>query len=120
MSSSTLSDRQKLILRVVARRSNAGRPAPSFRELGVLMSPSAPVSTSVVRYHIDRLIDRGLLSHDDRVARSLAVTPLAAALHPDLVSLSGCSALVDAVRAAHAAGEPLPSRVLAALEAVPA
>lgn len=116
--SKPLTDRQMLILRVVALRSAAGRPTPTYRELGVLMCPETPVSTSVVRYHVYQLVDRGLLTHDEGAARSLCVTPRAAAEHPELVPAAAVSPLVEAVRAAVVAGEVVPPGILAAYEAV--
>lgn len=116
--SKSITDRQKQILQVVARRNSSGRPAPSYRELGEILAPQSPVSTSVVRYHVFRLVAAGLVTHDDRVARSIALTPRAIAQFPELAPPATCSPLVDAVRAAVEAGESLPAGVLAAFQAV--
>lgn len=69
-----LLDRQVRILRFIAQYVSVNRIAPSVREIGAECAIS---STSVVKHHLVRLVELGLLERRPLVARAMWLTPAA-------------------------------------------
>lgn len=107
--------RQYQVLAFICRRIAATGQPPSLREI---MAHIDTPSTSVARYFITKLVERGLLTRVPRIPRGIEVTDLARELHPELFPLTPLEAVFAAVCGARDDGEPLPARVMAVLEAV--
>lgn len=113
---------QRTLLGLIAREVAAGQPSPSFPELAKEIGARSPGST---RYNCVGLESMGLLGRTgaaDRFYvptaegwRLLGMEPPVGSPSP---AMSPESAIVDAVREAFAASEPLPPRVLAAMAEV--
>lgn len=111
-----LSVRQVEALRFIAARVRDGLPSPTFAEIGAAIGTT---SKSVVNFHLGRLKARGLIEPGEfAVPRSLRITDRARAEYPEMFPLSPAERVLEAVQDARDAGEPLPARVDAALEAV--
>ena len=116
------SPRQIAMLRVIALAVADGMPAPSHVALAKACGFSNPGST---RCHLAALERFGLLGRTAANARFFVPTArgwqLAEVTPPaDVPALLPADApIAAAVREAFAAGEPLPPRVVAAIEAVP-
>lgn len=112
-----LSARQLAVLRAIAGRISERGSAPTFREIGAAPGVGT-ASNSVISYHLARLAERGLIVMGEGEWRGITITDATRRMLPELFPPTPAEAIVEAVRGAHAAGEPLPARVVAALEAV--
>lgn len=106
------------VLAFIARTVAERDMPPTVREIGDAFGDAVgPLSTSVVRHYIDKLAERGLIVRHERLSRGLRLTPAGRALVGD-AALTPAERVATAALEAQAAGEPLPPRVVAALEAV--
>lgn len=103
------------VLRFIASFIDSNGYPPTIREIG---TGCTILSTSVVNYHLDKLVAGGSVERDDFTSRGLRVTDLGWAQLGITVPGAECGSLVSAVRAAVEAGEILPAGVLAAYRAV--
>lgn len=111
-----LNARQYAALAFIARRIRDGLPPPTFGEIAEEIGTT---SKGVANYHLRFLADRGLITlGGPSVPRSIGVTAGARAEYPEMFPLSPAERVLEAVQDARDAGEPLPARVDAALEAV--
>jgi repressor LexA len=77
----TLSDRQRRIMIFIREYLEAHNYPPTIREIGQAVGIS---STSVVKYNLERLVEKGLIERSGEVSRGLKLTD-----GPDLVPRSG-------------------------------
>ncbi|MCC6618742.1 MAG: hypothetical protein IT341_06845 [Chloroflexi bacterium] len=103
------------VLHFIASFIDSNGYPPTIREIG---TGCTILSTSVVNYHLDKLVAGGSVERDDFTSRGLRVTDLGWAQLGIAVPGAECGCLVSAVRAAVEAGEILPAGVLAAYRAV--
>lgn len=103
------------VLRFIASFIDSNGYPPTIREIG---TGCTILSTSVVNYHLDKLVAGGSVERDDYTSRGLRVTDLGWTQLGMAVPGAECGSLVSAVRDAVEAGEILPAGVLAAYVAV--
>jgi len=86
----TLSDRQKRIVAFIREYLEAHNYPPTIREIGQAVGIS---STSVVKYNLERLEEKGVIERSEEVSRGLrlkdgtSLAPLRRELQPGLVSI---------------------------------
>lgn len=105
--------RQEAILRDIAEALKASRPVPTLVEMGKRHG----VADSSIFARLASLRSRGLLAPSEGYARAYSLTPEGWALLGLEPPRENDAQVLAAVREADAAGEPLPARVVAALEA---
>lgn len=106
-----LKQRSVDVLAFVVRRIDETGTAPTLAEIGDAVGFS---SLPGAIYHLDRLAAHGLIRRDARISRGITVTPAGRRA----VGAHDPASVLASVLDARAAGEPLPPRVVAALEAV--
>lgn len=107
--------RELQVLTFIANELAAHGQPPTVREI---MGHLGSTSTSVGRYFVTKLVDKGMLRRVPWIPRGIEVTDLARETYPELFPLTPIEAVFAAVRDARNAGEALPARVVAVLEAV--
>lgn len=113
---------QVKILEAIARDVASGKPSPTHADLARLFTSTGPAG--VLRHHLLTLERLGLLGRTGANARFYVPTAggwARAGIVPPAgvpLPLPPDAPIATAVREAFAAGEPLPPRVLAVLEAV--
>ena len=107
-----LTRRQRDMLAFIVRHVDEHGVPPTIREIGAAVGGT---STSGIDAHLPRLQDRGLIRRGEPFAsRSITVTPAGRRA----VGAHDPASVLASVLDARAAGEDLPARVVAALEAV--
>lgn len=112
--SAELTAAQLAVLRCVATHVRTRGVPPSLREI---MEETDASAQSVVRDRLIQLERLGLITRNPLLSRSITITDLARETHPELFPASPERVIADAARRAFTAGEALPARVVAALEA---
>ena len=106
-----LTRRQRDMLAFIVRHVDEHGVPPTIREIGAAVGVT---STSVANYHLGKLVDRDMIPRGEYISRPTPAPPAGRRA----VGAHDPASVLASVLDARAAGEDLPARVVAALEAV--